>query len=185
MRIILFFAVTFFLNSSIIAQKVNNTTQNWLSYTDTTIRISVKYPPEWTLKTTNPKSPIVLKAPLENDEDDFAENINYVVKPLPQGQKVLLSDISKAIKNNIPNVVDEFKLGYEKKLQWMGGEAIEFFYSGVSKGDNAGVKIKLLQRIAIIKGNMYLATYSAENGKVDVSNADAIKIINLTTLLKK
>jgi hypothetical protein len=189
MRLLIIFAAILFISAPTIAQtttkpKADNATQNWLSYTDSTTNISVKYPPEWTLKTTNPKSPIVLKAPLENDEDAFAENINYVIRPIPQGQKVLLSDISKAIKSTISTAVDEFKFEYEKKLQWMGAEALEFSYSGISKGENGGIKIKMLQRLAVLNGNLYLATYSAENGKVDVSKTDALKIINLTTVKK-
>jgi PsbP-like protein len=189
MRLLIFFVTILFICTSTIAQtttksKADNTTQSWLSYKDSATGIVVKYPSNWTLKTTNPKSPIVLKAPLENDEDVFAENINYVIRPISQGQKVLLSDISKAIKSSIPNAVDEFKLDYEKKLQWMGTEALEFAYSGISKGENAGVKVKMLQRLTILKGNLYLATYSAENKKDDVSRADAMKIINVTTLKK-
>lgn len=189
MRLLILFIAFALISNFTIAQtitkpKADNATQPWLSYTDSTTGISVKYPPEWTLKTTNLKSPIVLKAPLENDKDVFAENINYVIRPIPQGQKVLLSDVSNAIKSSLPKAVDDFKLEYEKKLNWMGAEALEFSYTGISKGDNAGVKVRLLQRLTILNGNLFLATYSAENGKSDISRADAIKIINLTTLKK-
>lgn len=189
MRLLILFVAFSFISNFTIAQtttkpKADNATQNWLSYTDSTTGTSVKYPPGWTLKTTNPKSPIVLKAPLENDEDGFAENINYVIRPIPQGQNVLLSDISKAIKSSLPNTVDDFKLEYEKKLQWMGAEALEFAYSGLSKGQNAGLKIKMLQRLTALNGNLYLATYSAENKKDDISKADAMSIINFTSLKK-
>ncbi len=180
MRKLFLFALILSIGSSTIAQTTNNATQGWLSYTDSTTGISVNYPSNWTLKTTNPKSPIVLKAPLENADDIFAENINYVVRVLPQGSKVLLTDFSSAI----TKTVDDFKLEYEKKVQWMGAEALEYEYSGIPKGDKTGLKIKLLQRITIVNSNMYLATYTAENGKVDMNKTTAIKIINLTTLKK-
>lgn len=162
----------------------NAATTNWLSHTDATTGITVKYPSTWRLKTTNPKTPIVLHAPSEGDSDDFSENINYIVRDLPPNQKVMLADISTSVRNGLTNVVDDFKLEYEKNLQWLGVKAVEFSYTGTSKGENAGFQIKLLQRIALVKGKMVLATYSAQDGKEDPSRADAIKIINLTTLKK-
>ncbi len=105
MRKLFLFALILSIGSSTIAQTTNNATQGWLSYTDSTTGISVNYPSNWTLKTTNPKSPIVLKAPLENADDIFAENINYVVRVIPQGSKILLTDFSSAI----TKTVDDFK----------------------------------------------------------------------------
>jgi PsbP-like protein len=162
----------------------NAATATWLSYTDATTGITVKYPSTWRLKTTNPKTPIVLHAPSEGDTDDFSENINYIVRDLPPNQKVTLADISTSVRNGLTNVVDDFNLEYEKNLQWLGVKAVEFSYTGTSKGENAGFQIKLLQRIALVKGKMVLATYSAQDGKEDPSRADAIKIIGLTTLKK-
>lgn len=162
----------------------NAATATWLSHTDATTGITVKYPPTWRLKTTNSKAPIVLHAPSEGEEDNFSENINYIARDLPPGQKVTLADISTSVRNGLTNVVDDFKLEYEKNLQWLGVKAVEFSYTGTSKGENAGFQIKLLQRIALVKGKMVLATYSAQDGKEDPSRADAIKIIGLTTLKK-
>lgn len=159
-------------------------TANWLRYTDTATGITVKYPPTWNLKTTNPKSPIVLHAPTEGEGDTFSENINYIARNLPKGQKITLDDITASVRSGLANVVNDFELLYEKNLQWLGVKAVEFGYTGVSKGDNAGIKVSLLQRIALVKGKMILATYSAEDGKTDVSRATAVQIINLTTLKK-
>jgi hypothetical protein len=170
---------------SVAAQPVTQTktaTSNWLAYTDPATGISVKYPPTWRLKTTNPKAPVVLHAPTEGEDDTFSENINYIVKELPAGQKITLNELATSIKSNLANVVDDFVLDYEKKMQWAGVQAVEYSYSGTSKGANAGVQVKLLQRVALIKGNMLLATYSAQDGKTDPSRAEAIQIINLTTL---
>lgn len=167
-----------------IKPAANAATATWLSHTDATTGITVKYPSTWRLKTTNPKTPIVLHAPSEGEGDDFSENINYIARDLPPGQKVTLADISTSVRNGLTNVVDDFNLEYEKNLQWLGVKAVEFSYTGVSKGENAGFQIKLLQRIALVKGKMVLATYSAEDGKEDPGRADAIKIINLTTLKK-
>jgi hypothetical protein len=182
--ILALFAITCF---SVAAQPVAQTkpaTGNWLGHTDPASGISVKYPATWRLKTTNPKSPVVLHAPSEGEDDTFSENINYIIKELPKGQKITLNDLAISIRNSLPNIVDDFVLDYEKKLQWAGVQAVEFSYTGTSKGENAGVQVKLLQRIALIKGKMLLATYSAQDGKDDPSRTEAIKIINLTTLKK-
>jgi hypothetical protein len=156
----------------------------WLGHTDSATGISVKYPATWRLKTTNPKSPIVLHAPADGEGDGFSENINYIVRDLPPGQKVTLADIAVSVRNGLTNMVDDFKLEYEKNLSWLGTKAIEFSHTGTSKGANAGLKVKLLQRIALVKNKMYLATYSAEDGKADPSRAAAIQIINGTKLTK-
>ncbi len=175
---------TFTIAQTTSKPKPDNTTQSWLSYTDTATGISVKYPPTWRLKTTNPKSPIVLHSPSNGEDDAFSENINFIVRPLPQGQNVLLADIATTIRNSLTNVVDDFNLESEKKVQWMGTNAIEFIYTGISKGANAGEKVRLLQRCTLLKGYLYLSTYTALNSMLDVNEADAVKIINRTSLKK-
>jgi hypothetical protein len=151
---------------------------NWLSYTDAVSGIGVKYPDTWRLKTTNPKAPIVLHAPAGGVGDSFSDNINYIIRDLPTAQKVTLADIAMSVRNGLTNVVDDFKLDYEKNLQWVGVNAIEFSYSGTSKGGNAGIKVKLLQRIALVKDKMLIATYTTEDNETDVNRSTALQILN-------
>jgi hypothetical protein len=156
-------------------------TSKWLSYTDASSGIGVKYPATWKLKTTNPKAPIVLHAPAGGGDDSFSENINYITRDLPPAQKVTLDDIAMSVSNGLTNVVDDFKLEYQKKLQWADVKAIEFSYSGISKGANAGLKVKLLQRMALVKGKLLIATYTAEDSETDLHKAVALQILNKTT----
>lgn len=194
MRIIILCAIIALSSSAAVGQTTNTQPQQpgkakniteWFSYTDTVSGLSVKYPPSWRLKTNNPKAPIVLHAPSEGDDDRFSENINYIVRKLPAGQPINVQDIATSITNNLNNQIDEFVLLSEKNLTWFGSPAIEVLYTGTSKGEKAGVKVKILQRIAITKGYMVLATYTAQKGKPDVSFDDAVKIIDQTTFEPK
>jgi hypothetical protein len=157
----------------------------WLNYSDSASRLNVWYPATWRLKTTNPKSPIVLHAPSDGEDDTFSENINYVVRELPKGQPVALTDVATAVRSGLSNVVDDFTLEYEKNGKWLGVASVEFAYTGTSKGDNGGVKVRIVQRIALVGGKMILATYTAEGGKTDPRRAQALNIIDRTALGNK
>jgi hypothetical protein len=151
--------------------------QQWLSYTDATNNITVKYPASWTLKTTNEKALFMVTAPVENDNDLFNENINVIVRELPDGGKgVKMQDIADAVESKIPTAVDNFVLNYSKTIKWLGVDAREVSYGGNTK--SGGMAIAFIQRIAINKGRLVLATYTGEGGRIDVYKDVALKIIS-------
>jgi hypothetical protein len=188
---ILFLALVFFIAPVSYAQKAVKPTavvkaipaentavpQNWLSYTDTANNITVKYPGDWTLKTSNPKVVFVLTSPLENNDDKFRENINLIVRSLPGGgEGVTLKDISDAVESKIPQAVDNFKLQYSKTVKWQGADAKEVSYGGNDK--SSGTAINFIQRIAINQGRMVVVTYTCAGGKDDIYKATALQVIN-------
>lgn len=151
--------------------------QEWLSHTDAANNITVKYPANWLLKTTNEKAVFVVTSPAENDNDLFKENINVIVRELPNGgEGVKMKDIADAVESKIPTAVDNFVLNYSKTIKWLGVDAKEVSYGGNSK--SGGMAVGFIQRIAINKGRLVLATYTCEGGRTDVYKEAALKIIS-------
>jgi hypothetical protein len=139
---------------------------NWQSYTDPANNITVRYPNEWVLKTSNTKVAFILTTPLEDNNDKLSENMSLVAKELPDGgEGVSLKTITDAVEAKIPQAVDNFKLEYSKPMKWLGTDAKEFSYSGNDK--KSGTPISFIQRIAINKGRMVLITYTSETGRVN------------------
>jgi hypothetical protein len=154
--------------------------QEWLSHTDDEEDITVKYPSNWELKTSNEKATFILTSPDENDNDQFKENINVIVRELPNGGVgVKMKDIVDAVESKIPTAVDNFVLNYSKTIKWLGVDAREVSYSGNSK--SGGMAVAFIQRIAISKGRLVLATYTYAGGKADVYKATALQVINSIT----
>ncbi|MBL0147133.1 MAG: hypothetical protein IPP48_16915 [Chitinophagaceae bacterium] len=138
--------------------------------------LSVKCPPEWTIKTTNPKTRVVLLSPLDGDMDKFSENINFIVKEMPSAQEISLKDITAAISKNVTSQLDNFKLLYSKKIKWNNSDASEISYSGKSKEEQ--LPILFIQRIALSKNKLVIATYTAENAGKDKFLSTAKQVLN-------
>lgn len=153
------------------------TKQDWLTHTNTENNITVKYPANWKLKTTGEKTIFMLTAPAENESDMFRENINLIVRQLPNGgEGVKMEDIAKAVEDKIPTAVDNFVLHYSKAIKWLGADAKEVAYGGNSK--NSGMAVNFIQRITISKGRLVLATYTYEGARDDIYKKTALIIID-------
>jgi hypothetical protein len=152
-------------------------TFEWVSFTDSATNINVKYPETWVLKTTNPKVLFMLTSPAEGDGDKFRENLNVIVKNLPNGGLgITLAQIADAVQAQIPTAVDNFVLYYSKIVKWNGDDAREVNYGGNNKSD--GTAVNFIQRIGINRGRLVVTTYTYEGGKKDIYNATAVKIID-------
>jgi hypothetical protein len=153
---------------------------NWQSYTDPVNNITIRYPDEWVLKTSNTKVAFLLTTPLEDKDDKLSENMSLVAKELPDGgDGISLKTITDAVEGKIPTAVDNFKLEYSKPVKWLGANAKEFSYSGNDK--KTGTPISFIQRIALNKGRMVLITYTSEPGKADRFKEAFFKIAGTIT----
>ncbi|MBK7434749.1 MAG: hypothetical protein IPI66_13220 [Chitinophagaceae bacterium] len=153
--------------------------QEWLKHTDDTTQITVSYPDTWKLKTSNEKTLFILTAPLENEQDDFNENMNMIVRKLPPGsENVTLADLGNSVESKTATLLDDYKLEYSKELQWNEGDAKEVSYTGKSK--TTGKNLHFIQRITINQGRLILITYTAQGGREDIYLSTALKIFDRT-----
>lgn len=181
MRIItLLTAICLLCTTAIKAQTVKpaGTTVNWLSYTEEKSQVSVQYPDTWSLKTTNPKSSIVLYAPADGDDDKFSENINAVIRELPAGSSTVpLKDIMESVQQKLAATFENFDLKYSKTVTWNGEEAGELSFSGTKKTDNdKTANVAMTQRMIITNGKLIVFTYTADGTKEDVHKTLAMQI---------
>jgi hypothetical protein len=176
-KVILIVVITI-MGNNIFAQKSTTTSiaENWLNYTDTANNVTVSYPTSWTFK-KGEKTIFMITSPKEFEEDKFRENVNMIVRKLPNdGAGVSLNDISEAVLAKIPTAVDEYKLNYNNELLWNGSKAMEISYSGKAK--EAGTPISFIQRICLNAGKLMVLTYTAEGNKKDVYAPVLVKIID-------
>jgi hypothetical protein len=181
---IILFVITLSVSSTVFAQDAvkqaataNLNNQKWLTYLDTANNITVEYPANWVLKTTNPNAAFMVTSPTESINDLFKENINVIVRKLPNaGVDTKLQDIVNAVEAKIPTAVDNFVKYYSKIIKWLDVDASEFSYGGKIKTD--GTQVVLIQRIAISQGRLILATYTSEGGREDIFKETALKIID-------
>jgi hypothetical protein len=151
-------------------------TQNWKTFSDTSILFTAKYPDDWVNKIKEGKK-VFFTSPSEGKEDAFAENINISVTSNPAyGTTLKINDAIGSILDNVKKSFIEFTEEYRTAIKWNDADAFEIIYSGNTKSDTA-LWVRIIQRLCFYKTRFYLVTYVAlKNG--DNFAATAKQIIN-------
>ncbi len=132
--------------------------QNPNRYINNKDKFSIQFPNNWEIKENYYGTNVMALSPLENNEDNFRENLNVVVETIPA--RMSLEDyFSLSVKNlhQLNNFNDEFS-GYDEfdntKVKWL-------YYT--HELANYKLKVVLYQLVKDGKGYSITATAKAED----------------------
>jgi len=123
---------------------------------------TIQYPEDWTLKEGLVGIAAFL-APLEDANDTFAENINFIIEDLG-GQSVTAADYVEFTKQQLGTgeLIQDFEL-VEEGVDPEGADAAYLAYSGTSGGQ----ELAWMQTVEIIDGKAYIVTFTATPDSFD------------------
>lgn len=122
---------------------------------------SKKFPKDWGIKEGFMNTEVIALQPIENEEDDFRENVNVVIEKLPQN-----INIDEYLNLNIINL-NKFFANYNEvergKTYLEDEEARWLIYSG----QMGNYDLKYLVYVAIRKKSAYIITCTSIPEKFD------------------
>lgn len=160
-QILLVLLAGIFINLNTHAQPTG--TGQWISYTDTAFAYTVSYPAAWEFKPLHNGSRFVVTSKLENNKDAFKENIGCIVRRMEQAPKEFsLRLAEEAVKKELAARLKDLKIIATTYTTWNKAEALNIEYTFTQEQDFKQYKIHIWQRMAVIKGNLFNITYTAD-----------------------
>jgi hypothetical protein len=142
------------------AQK-NDIPADWLPFTDTAYNFSIRYPADWEFKPKNTNTRFFITSSTENDSDKFRENINCIARVVEEkGFTIKMAE--DAIKKSLGEKLQDYKLLRSEYLTWNSSETLELEYTCTQTSSDVSYSIRMLQRMAVVKGTLFTLTYTAE-----------------------
>jgi hypothetical protein len=133
---------------------------NWMTYTDSVNKFTIKYPDKWQQRTA--VNTIGFLSPREDDQDLFQENVNLMLQDLSQ-KPMTVDQYTELTKKQVIDNLGASAIISLKNITLSGQQAKEFVYNMDYQGRNLKVK-----QVWFIKGNTaYLFTYTAHKDKYE------------------
>ncbi|MFM5916290.1 MAG: PsbP-related protein [Novosphingobium sp.] len=130
------------------------------TYVDPTYGYSVTYPASWQFKPPNADGRIFMTSPLEGPQDNFKENVNFVLKKFGDPSFELRGKCADFM-GNFAQQYEAYKAGQCADVTWNGVNAMRADYS-FDKTDNGTTRrIHALQTFAIKNDYLYIVTLTA------------------------
>lgn len=148
---------------------------NWKVYNHTETKCTIKYPANWELTDTIESTPFFIFSPLENDADDFRENINLSTVSTA-GEDVTLKQLVTENEDALQEGITNFKKLKNRYFTWNGKPAYEIVYEG--EIESVAFKLKWTQRYLLYKDMAYVLTYTGRADKPDKQQTTGIKIMD-------
>ena len=150
--------------------------QEWKTYSTDSTLFTAKYPDTWVNRTKENKR-VFFTSPLDNDKDDFRENINISVSFNPEfGTTTKITDLFPSVTDQLKSSIDEMTIEVQRNFKWNDTDAAELIYSGYYKDDNS-VKIRITQWFCFYQQRLYVVTFTAAFDNA-LHNETAKKIMN-------
>ncbi len=147
------------------------------SYHDAVLGYTVTYPSDWIFKEPDKDGRFFIDSPAGNDHDPFTENVNCSVDPVQENNFTIRS-IKAGTIAGIAKAYPSYKAIKTGYVKWNKSEALRLEYTVETKVNDQPIIAHILQNLAIVRGNMYTCTYTAEETSYKVFLSPAKKIID-------
>ncbi len=139
---------------------------------------TLQYPEDWELQ-EGVIGIAVLLAPLEDANDTFRENINFIIEDLG-GQSITAKDYLELTKEQLSSgeLIQDFALVDEDVSTEEGEDAAYMAYTG-KQGD---LELTWMQVVQIQEGKAYIVTFTATNDSFDKYVDQAGEIVDSWTI---
>lgn len=131
---------------------------------------SIAHPSEWTAQ-QGFLGGFIVSSPLESDNDDFSENVNYIVEDL-RGESMDAETYAGFIKVQLDAISSNNQILKSKKMTFNGQNAYMMEY----KGRQGDLDLHSKQIYIIKDGKAHVLTYVAESDKYNKLSATAEKM---------
>ena len=141
---------------------------------------TIQYPPNWELNQSGQMgTSFILLSPLENDKDQFKENVNLLVQDLT-GRNIDLDKFVEISEGQVKTMVTNSTLIESTRMKNANPE----FHKMVYSGDQGIFHLKFEQYFWVINQQAYILTLTCEQNKFSDYKENGEKIIN-SFLFKK
>ncbi len=152
---------TCLLIAAVLQAQTGNT--KWLTQEDSLFHFTYQYPENWTLKLPGTQTRFFVTSKPENENDNFKENINCIAKDL-NVPNFNIKDEEANLKESLKSQMPDFKLLASSYKKWNGTDALCIDFTTTQKSGDNTYYIRIYQQVAVLKGILYVLTYTAETG---------------------
>jgi hypothetical protein len=139
---------------------------------------SIQYPKDWELNQSGQMgTSFILFSALENNQDQFRENVNLLVQSV-QGQSVDLDAFTEISEGQVKTMLTNCTL-YESKRMKKGSQQ---YHKLIYTADQGGFRLKFEQYYWIENDNAYVLTLTCEESSFSKFKETGGKILNSFSL---
>jgi hypothetical protein len=150
--------------------------QTWVSFTDSTVSFTARYPSGWTLKMKEEKR-VFFTSPADDDKDIFRENINIGVKSNPEyGTSLSIEELLPGVIESLKTRIKGFQKTADRLFTFNNAQAAELKYTGIYDINGNDAEISITQWFCFWKQRLYTITYTSLKGNTR-HDAEARKIM--------
>ncbi|MFY7787543.1 MAG: PsbP-related protein [Thermoflexibacteraceae bacterium] len=135
---------------------------------------SIQYPPDWELNQSGQMgTSFAIFSPLENDKDQFKENVNLLIQDLT-AYKLNLNKYVEISEEQVEKMITNSALIESKRVKTEKGEYHKMIYTG----EQGVFHLKFEQYFWIIDNKAFVLTFTSERDKFESFVAVGEKILN-------
>jgi len=150
----------------------NKVAGGWKTYNGT--NYSVQYPPNWELNTNGQMgTSFIFFSPLENDKDQFKENVNLLVQDL-RGSNIDLNKFVEISEEQVKTMITNSTLEESSRVKSSKHEYHKMIYIG----DQSIYRLKFEQYFWIVSQQAYVLTFTCEQTKFSEYKEAGERILN-------
>ena len=158
------------------AQTGNAVKTRWIKQQDSSFNFSFQYPADWQLKLPGTNTRFFVTSYLENDSDNFRENINCITRKL-EDTGFSIRSAEAVIKESLATNFSNFKLIKSGYVKWNDTDAFYIEYTCLQKTADTEFETHMYQQMANAGGLFFTLTYTAESKSFSRYEAVIKKII--------